>query len=159
MIVPVDVDNNGIKHFHLVSGLINDSLASLPFFSELWGWEWFLPFEILVFNVWCCVVQVRQHEFEQSSKEGDRGSKMVSEIYLPRLLVTKVSDQFKRSPTVHFYTHSTPSAFFLVLLHTYSPTPSTFFLVLVHSYSHSSPSTFFLVLLCIAIHPPLQISS
>ena len=34
--------------------------------------------------------QVRQHDVEPS-KEGDRGSKMVSEIYLPRLLVTKVS--------------------------------------------------------------------
>lgn len=32
---------------------------------------------------------MRQHEIEPS-KEGDPGSKMVSEIYLPRLLVTKV---------------------------------------------------------------------
>ncbi|XP_076447874.1 plexin-A2-like isoform X2 [Babylonia areolata] len=59
--VAVDVDNNGIKHFHLV----------------------------------------RQHDVEPS-KEGDRGSKMVSEIYLPRLLVTKgtlqqfVDDLFER---------------------------------------------------------------
>ncbi|KAK7493969.1 hypothetical protein BaRGS_00014851 [Batillaria attramentaria] len=59
--ITVDVDNNGIKHFHLV----------------------------------------RQHDIEPS-KEGDRGSKMVSEIYLPRLLVTKgtlqqfVDDLFER---------------------------------------------------------------
>ncbi|XP_025108035.1 plexin-A4-like isoform X2 [Pomacea canaliculata] len=59
--IAVDVDNNGIKHFHLV----------------------------------------RQHDIEPS-KEGDRGSKMVSEIYLPRLLVTKgtlqqfVDDLFER---------------------------------------------------------------
>ncbi|KAL8574219.1 hypothetical protein ACOMHN_027873 [Nucella lapillus] len=61
MINIVDVDNNGIKHFHLV----------------------------------------RQHDAEPS-KECDRGSKMVSEIYLPRLLVTKgtlqqfVDDLFER---------------------------------------------------------------
>ncbi|XP_076468728.1 plexin-A2-like isoform X2 [Babylonia areolata] len=61
MINVVDVDNNGVKHFHLV----------------------------------------RQHDVEPS-KECDRGSKMVSEIYLPRLLVTKgtlqqfVDDLFER---------------------------------------------------------------
>ncbi|BFZ08936.1 hypothetical protein BsWGS_11975 [Bradybaena similaris] len=45
---------------------------------------------------------VRHQDVESNNKEGDRGSKMVSEIYLPRLLVTKgtlqtfVDDLFER---------------------------------------------------------------
>ncbi|XP_055883626.1 plexin-A2-like isoform X2 [Biomphalaria glabrata] len=45
---------------------------------------------------------VRHHDVDSNNKEGERGSKLVSEIYLPRLLVTKgtlqtfVDDLFER---------------------------------------------------------------
>ena len=36
------------------------------------------------------IYQVRHQDIENGGKEGERGGKMVAEIYLPRLLVTKV---------------------------------------------------------------------
>ena len=44
----------------------------------------------MITYVTCSNFQVKQHDSDMH-KEGERGSKLVSEIYLTRLLATKVS--------------------------------------------------------------------
>lgn len=46
-----------------------------------------LTYEIILFQIWHLV----KHHDSDAQKEGERGNKMVSEIYLTRLLATKVS--------------------------------------------------------------------
>lgn len=51
---------------------------------------------------------VKNHE-HGDQKEGDRGSKMVSEIYLTRLLATKVHQY--SPPPIRFYVSARPSPY------------------------------------------------